>query len=1462
MGDTQSAQREVKKDAAEEDEDVQITQITEDKPLSNTRQISGMNEKADGAIAEVNDCCEDEVAAEAVILPEGAEREKPCKEEETPLEKLKEKESPDTYDAAPADMIEMEAKQNDINENFRRFFSNIGLKLTVKKSSGENAEKASDVLFETSKEEPDRLNEVEHTTNETKSSNTGQKVDWNLAQETCDNDSTTCPTLTEITSENIQDNVEEIKTKTTETKEEAGSENSARTTSLSGKEDTTPEEELDGISPSSPDEEVLASPFKRFFTTGIFSGLRKKRKSAEVIVEKELVGMQKQEAVETMKDCVQDQELEKEESSPTVGTATVEMEQRQNAVKEEILSATSGQSTDAPEVRENPLEGTSPPREPLIIVNEAEILSSQEKVKVQGSPLKRLLSGSSFKKLSKKQKGRRSRSSDSRLSDSGEHVSDQLLSSTESAEHQREKSPVQPPEEAAGEEEGTWASFKKLMTPKKRMKRSSLTNEEATIASSLEEPKPSEGEQASDHSTEEVKKQKDSSVSWEAVLCGSRRSQKTSDSEDETPKAENDDKKRDLESRNGAESPLESSNEGGELSASSSKQTESPSEGDGGSKWNSLKRLVTPKRKTKNEEESKDKSDSEVSKDESSFSIKKLLLGQKKRKSAEKQDQVSSDEADREVQVSSDEDSETPAVVPLSEFDAAESEVLIQTWAVIERHTDDQQQEDILEPLLPTETRKVQDNNNPLENLTTAISASNEDFEDLTELSSKHQQLSDIPEEGVIEDTMTTLVSVTEEVARDDTIAEDLIEITSEAITAPEPVDIATEDETEMISAVSQLTESSKTSGNTTPVPAEYDVNQTDALLHQLIETISISMTASPCLNELRPERIVGSVTPQILKTSVKEEATFLERHQKSDTTCKMTDLNVEEVDAINELAAKGMSEVKEPVSSDVVSVVTAEITTEETDAADEVHQDEVSQALQQSITKFDRNNESQSLVECLSEINEAMSTPQILRLQFEDNHRIQLQVVDVDLKSAKTVVDTVLEVGVKQAKELIDVCQEMDNNVEYPSATMETDEEVISEENKITIQEVIHHIKLPEVDAVQSRIQDELVNSEQEIIKLPTAETEVGELVEFAEVDNQEVTADGPETFGERQVEGPDITSGNYAVSTDQQESEISMQDDKEDLVETEAGLKKSEVGIMAEDLTDELSVTKMSENEDVKAQQLQNAPSQIHTPSNTGLAAPQNTGLISSKVNAEFPSSLSSEFNIDIKFEQKKPQLSLPSTTERTEPMKHTDVSEVGVHPTEPAEQINATQRAESQKQTELTEATVQPTEIAEPETKLDSPEKASTSSPPTPLKVGDQAVEAVEQIKSVEKVMSSIQATEARQPVTQIETTVRTLLQSYPEFTAAGVSDTKAAEPIQQTEEESEQDVWLDAEENIKTPEETETVECVETETEVSTCDHDCKRHYERMGLIPSNIINCVGWTIKNEAIQPSNKGSKGC
>uniref|UniRef100_A0A096M4C6 A kinase-anchoring proteins AKAP-5 and AKAP-12 calmodulin (CaM)-binding domain-containing protein n=1 Tax=Poecilia formosa TaxID=48698 RepID=A0A096M4C6_POEFO len=591
---------------------------------------------------------------------------------------------------------------------------------------------------------------------------------------------------------------------------------------------------------------------------------------------------------------------------------------------------------------------------PSIVVNE--ITNSQEIV--QESPLKKLLSGSSFKKRGKKQKGRKS--SDAKLSDSGDHVSDQLLSSAESADNKKEETPS----EAASGEDGAWFSFKKLVTPQRR-KKSSVDHEEGPIPGSKDGPKSAEAEQISDHSTEEGKRRKDSSVSWETVLCGSgrRRSRKTSDSEDDMPQNGEGSK------QNGGskEPPIGASNELQEILASSPKQTGSPPEDDESSTWRSFKKLVTPKKKVKEEEEST----YEAGQDDSAFSIKKLLSGRKTRKSVD----VSPEEVGKEVASIDGEDSETPAVVPLSEFDLPETEPVAEKIETIEIKEEVQ-----LQDTAPAEPKDIPSHEGALEKEASSAATTDEEPDELTD-SSNHQQLSDIPEEGII--TETTPASVAEkEAAKDETIAEDLLEITSEAITAPEPADVTLADETEMVSAVSQLSDSSKTSGNTTPVPAEYTIVNTESLLQQVSETITASPNAIPvCLEKQSPEKAVCSVTRQILESSVLDQPKMLEIHRGSEATSIKTGLNAEGIDAVNEVAAtihaKSISHLSEDISTEMASEVPKEELDTAEPATDDVCEVNVSELqkdikdLEKNISSTVTNAEELELLKSLSEESE-----------------------------------------------------------------------------------------------------------------------------------------------------------------------------------------------------------------------------------------------------------------------------------------------------------------------------------------------------------------------------------------------------------------------------------------------------------------------------------------------------------
>ncbi|KAM6912219.1 uncharacterized protein akap12a [Xenentodon cancila] len=926
MGDAQSAQREGKQDAAaagEEGgkvEDVQTEHTIDDKPPKTNGQISELNGKADSSIAALNGNCEEDIAA----VDRSPDKNAPelLKEEETPLKSndIDPKELPDEghADDVPTDITEMEAKQNDINESFKKFFSNIGLKLTVKRGSTDKVPE---------EEQDESAESAKDTTNEISFDNTEPETHLNTAQEAHDSDSPTYQTLIDITCEEFIEKEEEKKT--ADMKEEVTSDDADAGTSSPVSEDAhqgaTSEEEPHQTSPSSPDTKEIGTQFKRFFTSGIFSGLRKKKKSEEEdVIEKELVDMGERMSVETL-----DQEQDEEEFTPGVERATAERQ-----LKGDDLTAGPTQT-----INEAKSSRTT----------ELETPNLQEKDK---SPLKKLIPGSSVKKLPKKQKGRKS--SDAKLSDSIENISDQLLSSTESTGNNKEEAAAQPSTDTA--EEGAWASFIKLMTPQRRSKRPSVDQGEVQIPGPADGAKPGKAEQISDRSTEEGRKRKDSSVSWEAVLCGSgrRRSHKTSDSEED-----NEENKQDGEPKEG---PLGTSNEVHEVVAPEDNE---------GSTWKSFKKLVTPKRKVSQDENKDTQSDSEVAQDDSSFSIKKFLSGRKKRKSVEKPDQIYSDEGDKEA-ASADED-ETPAVVPLSEFDAPEVEVQTQTQADVEsyapKQADDELQQDILdeirEPIqlgdsLPTEEEEIQ--------------------EDKEALDDNHQQLSDIPEEGAVTDT--TPGSITEVAARDDTMAEDLIEITSEAVTAQEPVDVTLADETEMVSAVSQLSESSKTSGNTTPVPAEYNITNTELLLQQVTETITESPKSVPvCSEEESFERLVCSVSHQLLESSVIDQPKILEVHRRSDVAILKTDLNSKPIDAVDELAAEAQTEsashLNEVISTEIVSEVPTEEIGVAKPAADEVHKVDVSE-LQESVNELEIPDESHHVAEPVSEISKPASAEHI----------------------------------------------------------------------------------------------------------------------------------------------------------------------------------------------------------------------------------------------------------------------------------------------------------------------------------------------------------------------------------------------------------------------------------------------------------------------------------------------------
>ncbi|CAL9686152.1 unnamed protein product [Knipowitschia caucasica] len=907
MGDTQSAQRDPDAAAAAEEEGRALDQSpstaeeTQTK-LQNNGQISELNEKKDGTVTDGSDPDE-----EAVIVDKETSSVKSTTEELSSVQLIP-KESPDPIQEEAIEILNIDGKQNDLNESFKKFFSNIGLKLTVKKGLEDQPEE------ETEGTETQEV--IEETASETRYEDVDKTTDLDAIH---DNDSTTGPTMTDGASDGVGEAGEENITET------CGQEAHAAAAQDENQNHSTKVEQ----SPTNEEEEEFVSPIKKFFTTGIFAGLKKKIIEEEE-EEKELIDMSKNDTDTRPVDL-----QEVADQSPIVTKQDIESKELEEDTAH-VLETT--------EVEER---GKTPSTDQE---SESEITSSQEKV--QSSPFKRLFSRSTFKKHSKRQKGRRS--SDDKLSDSGENTENQFVASAEKLDVQEkvEETAPSPLITEPEEELSPWEAFKKLMTPRKSLKRASVDVEEVNVQTAAEDTKPQEMERSSDHSTEDGRKRKDSTHSWEAVLCGSgrRRSRKTSDSEGE-------------QTQEGRE--VESSNEAGDLVTSTPNQAGSSSDSESLT-WKSFKKLMTPKRKVKDNEESKDnvQSDSEATQEETLFSIKKLLPGQKKRKSGDKQDQLSSDEGDKEV-VSVEEDSETPAVVPLSEFDQSETEETVKIDVEVQESEHDLEQEHSLE-IPKTFVQEVQ------KHQITPIIPLNTDQDELTEFS-KYQPLSDIPEEGHITDTLAT--SFIEDIAKDDTIAEDIVELTSEAITAPEHVDITIADETDelMLSAASHLTESSKTSGNTTPVPAEPNLKDIGVLLKNVVETISTEMKAEPFISEGSSlERGTGPVTHVMLDLSANGENV----NAQSDAIETMLEHHpLEAGDVQASLVSETLSEFRDANSTAFVS----EVSRVEYVSANH----DFDEAQHKMVVKQESVDDSDYMIESISEVAEFIKV-------FQEEHVFQ----------------------------------------------------------------------------------------------------------------------------------------------------------------------------------------------------------------------------------------------------------------------------------------------------------------------------------------------------------------------------------------------------------------------------------------------------------------------------------------
>ncbi|NXT28192.1 AKA12 protein, partial [Syrrhaptes paradoxus] len=567
-------------------------------------------------------------------------------------------------------------------------------------------------------------------------------------------------------------------------------------------------------------------------------------------------------------------------------------------------------------------------RPPEGITNEAELLSSQEKNKLQGSPLKKLFTGTRLKKLSgKKHKGKRE---ESKLGEQGEPIQ-HLSDSPDSPEEQKgESSPSSPEEmneipsleksvdgvqvtenedaaisdvERKRESVTPWASFKKMVTPKKHVRRPSESDKEEEIDKTKtaavsaienavdenqEELKENGMDQKSEKATEEPKRKVDTSVSWEAFICvgsSKKRARKSSSSDEETEHKLGQEGQKVEESGQSKETAtdaiLTSSQESDQGQGNSSpEQAGSPSEGEGISTWESFKRLVTPRRKskTKMEERTEDTvvgsslehstSDGEPGKDESWVSFRKLMPGRRKKKSDGKQEPTHLKQAKEDMAETPEEDSDIPAVVPLSEYEAAEREKIeaqqVKDAEVMRERTSEEERAEKIE-----ETLRIEQGHEGLVHAVTVTVVEGEravtSIEErspswisaaLTECIEQAKE----EEEKETEKTFESDVIVEEAAVAAKTVPEvtaSELELTSEAVTALEDTAEAScaeetmevslaEETTEMVSAVSQLIETPDTTEEVTPVQEveateqnlkELD-KQTQKVLHEVAERV------------------------------------------------------------------------------------------------------------------------------------------------------------------------------------------------------------------------------------------------------------------------------------------------------------------------------------------------------------------------------------------------------------------------------------------------------------------------------------------------------------------------------------------------------------------------------------------------------------------------------------------------
>nr|XP_028579497.1 A-kinase anchor protein 12 isoform X2 [Podarcis muralis] len=668
-----------------------------------------------------------------------------------------------------------------------------------------------------------------------------------------------------------------------------------------------------------------------------------------------------------------------------------------------------------------PSSGDSATIKPLeVITNEVELLSSQERAKLQGSPLKKLFTSSSLKKLSaKKHKGRRE---EAKLGEAAEQAQ-QLSDSAESPEDPRAESSASSPEETTESvgkvtdaaqttetEDGStsdmerkrdivtpWASFKKMVTPKKRVRRLSESDKEeelekaktATLSSTESAPceeqddiKENVEEQKLEKSIDEPKRKVDTSVSWEALICvgsSKKRTRKSSTSDEEVgQRLAQEGQKIDENGPNKETAPsmtITSSQESDQGQGGfSPEQAGSPSEGEGVSTWESFKRLVTPRRKSKTKMEERNEesstapslehytSDGESGKEESWVSFKKLMPGRRKKKSDGIPEHAPVQEAGEEMTEIHEDDSDVPAVVPLSEYDAAEQEKFEAQKAKqddLTKKTSDQSESTLIieqsnEGLVHAVTVTMVEGERAVtsieERSPSWISAAvTKSIEHAKEDEEKH--IDQISETGIVEE-MVVVTKVMPEIQKEfsgDTLTSEAITAREEASGVEETAEVScAEETTEMVSAVSRLTESPDTTEIVTPVQEVEESQQnleelnkqTQEILQEVAERVKLSSEAQ---ETILPEKIE--------KTGQETAMIFQEAEPPSKEEPEKTDIQVSESSqSQDEAKESSLKEALEKSNDICVEVKESSKETVSLDKTDESHDSKIEQEIVQEI--------------------------------------------------------------------------------------------------------------------------------------------------------------------------------------------------------------------------------------------------------------------------------------------------------------------------------------------------------------------------------------------------------------------------------------------------------------------------------------------------------------------------------